>query len=359
MAASDVGRADRVSVATGPRSDPGVLAGLGLVAARPLVQAAPSAWFALRPGDRAMVESGESVVAGAPLAELLHEHQLIEAALPKEATDLRSGAQWTDRTTGSWRLGGRRSNTPIQGELLFESGGRWRLATGEPSGILEAPAAGIVREVRPGVGIRLDVEGSGLAGVRAIGAPARGRLEVAPSTDEARPPALDVGRAGSILVIGARVDAETLTRARAMGIRGVVVSALTAKDARDFVASEERQRASLHRVPPFAVLVVDGAIRRPAATPLLAVLSALVGHEVAIAGDPPMLLFDPGDVVIPVPPPDWVRVRQGPWGGREGRWVGPGGIRRFPGGVRLEAGLVRFGDARPIAVPLSDLERYV
>ena len=216
-----------------------------------------------------------------------------------------------------------------------------------------------MREVRPGVGIRLDVEGSGLAGVRAIGAPARGRLEVAPSTDDARPPVLDVGRAGSILVVASRVDAETLTRARAMGIRGIVVSALTAKDVRDFVASEERQRASLHRVPPFAVLVMDGAIRRPVATPLLAVLSALVGHEVAIAGDPPMLLFDPGNASIPIAAPDWVRVRQGPWGGREGRWVGPAGIRRFPGGVRLEAGLVRFGDVRPIAVPLADLERYV
>jgi hypothetical protein len=306
-----------------------------------------------------MVVPGESVVAGAPLAELLHEHRLTEATLPKDATDLRSGAQWTDRVAGSRFPVSRRSGPPVQGELLFESGGRWRLATGEPSGILEAPAAGIAREVRPGVGIRLEVEGSGLAGVQAIGAPARGRLEVAPSTDDARPPTLDVGRAGSILVVRSRVDAETLTRARAMGIRGIVASSLTAKDVRDFIASEERQRASLHRVPPFAVLVLDGAIRRPVATPILAVLSALVDHEVAIAGDPPMLVFDAGDVSIAAPDPDWVRVRQGPWGGREGRWVGPAGIRRFPGGVRLEAGLVRFGDARPVAVPLADLERYV
>ncbi|MBM4408059.1 MAG: hypothetical protein FJ038_05525 [Chloroflexi bacterium] len=342
----------------GAASPEGADPGIGLVAARPLIHTAPSIWFPLRPGDRPMIEAGETVLAGAPLAELLHEQQLVEAALPRGAAR-RTGAQWTDRTAGSWRFGGRRSNAPIQGELLFKSGGRWRLATGDSSGILESPMAGIVREVRPGVGIRLDVEGNGLAGVRAIGAPARGRLEVAPSTDDARPPGLDVGRAGSILVVASRVDAETLTRARAMGIRGIVVSALTAKDVRDFLASEERQRASLHRVPPFAVLVVDGAIRRPVATPLLAVLSALVGRDVAISGDPPLLLFDPGGISVPVPAPDWVRVRQGPWGGREGHWVAPAGIRRFPGGVRLEAGLVRFGDGRPIAVPLSDLERYV
>ena len=334
-----------------------VAPGIGLVAPRRLVQAGPSVFFALRPGDRPMVLPGESVLAGTALAELLHEQRLVEAQLPSEGEPLRSGHQWTDRTAGSWRPGGRRPEE-IQGELLFEFGGRWRLATGDPSGILEAPAPGIVREVRAGVGIRLDVNGSGLAGVRAIGAPARGRLEVAPVSDDARPPGLDVGRAGSILVVGARVDAETLTRARAMGIRGIVVSALTAKDIRDFMASEERQRASLHRVPPFAVLVLDGAIRRPVATPILAVLSALVGREVAISGDPPLLLFDSTDVDLPRPGLDWVRVRQGPWGGREGRWVGPAGIRRFPGGVRLEAGLVRFGEARPIAVPVADLERF-
>ena len=267
--------------------------------------------------------------------------------------------QWTDRTTGSWRFGGRRSNAPIQGELLFESGGRWRLATGESSGILEAPAAGIVRDVRPGVGIRLDVEGSGLAGVRAIGAPARGRLEVAPSTDDARPPVLDVGRAGSILVVASRVDAETLTRARAMGIRGIVVSALTAKDVRDFIASEERQRASLHRVPPFAVLVMDGAIRRPVATPLLAVLSALVGHEVAIAGDSADAALRPRRRLDPDRVAGLGARPAGPVGRPRGKLGGAGRDPPLPGGVRLEAGLVRFGDARPIAVPLADLERYV
>jgi hypothetical protein len=335
----------------------GIAPGLGLVAPRRLVQPGPSIFFPLRPGDRPMVLPGETVLAGAPLAELLHEQRLIEAQLPGGAEPLRSGTQWSDRAAGSWRTARRRPEE-VQGELLFEFGGRWRLATGDPSGVLEAPAPGIVREVRPGVGIRLDVDGSGLAGVRAIGAPARGRLEVAPTTEDSRPPGLDVGRAGSILVVGARVDAETLTRARAMGIRGIVVSALTAKDLRDFLASEERQRASLHRVPPFAVLVLDGAIRRPVATPILAVLSALVGREVAISGDPPLLLFDAPEGELPRPGPDWVRVRQGPWGGREGRWAGPAGIRRFPGGVRLEAGLVRFGEGRPIAVPVSDLERF-
>ena len=82
-----------------------------------------------------------------------------------------------------------------------------------------------------------------------------------------RPGSLDVGLAGAILVVGSRVDAETLTRARAMGLRGIIVAGLAGKDRRDFLASEARQRASLHRLPTFAVLVLDGAVRRQIAGP--------------------------------------------------------------------------------------------
>src|SRR5207248_103145 len=234
-----------------------------------------------------------------------------------------------------------------------------RIATGQTGGVLEAPAAGIVREIRPGIGIRLQIAGNALDGVRAIGAPARGRLEIATGVEnDVRAGGLDVGRAGTILVMGGRLDAEMLTRARAMGIRGIVVGSLTAKDLRDFAASEARQRASLHRLPPFAVLVLDGAIRRTVASPVRAVLAALAGHEVAITAEPPQLLFDPTGVRVPPAPTDLVRVRQGSWGGREGNWAGVAGIRQFRGGVRLEAGLVDFGDGPPVPLPLEDLERF-
>ena len=53
-----------------------------------------------------------------------------------------------------------------------------------------------------------------------------------------------------------------------------------------------------------------------------------------------------------------MRVTSGPLAGAEGTWAGLAGPRRFPAGVSLEAGLVRFGDRPPIAVPLGDLERF-
>jgi hypothetical protein len=129
---------------------------------------------------------------------------------------------------------------------------------------IEAPG-GTVREVRPGRASRSS------RGVALPGAcrrrPDPGQL--APRrAGEVHATGLDVGRAGTVLVVGARVDAEALTRARAMGVRGIVVAGLSGKELRDFSASERRQRAALHSLPPFAVLVLDGAVRRPIASPV-------------------------------------------------------------------------------------------
>ena len=144
-----------------------------------------------------------------------------------------------------------------------------------------------------------------------------------------------------------------------MGVRGIVVAGLSSKERRDYLASEARQRAALHRLPPFAVLVLDGATRRPLAGAVQAVLAALAGHEVAIVANPPMLIFDLPTLVIPDPPVDLVRIRGGSLAGREGRFVEALGPRRFPGGVHLEAGVVHLPDGTTAAVPLGDLERFV
>jgi hypothetical protein len=205
----------------------------------------------------------------------------------------------------------------------------------------------------------IQARGRGLKAIVALGGPSRGRLHIAAGSDgELRSGGLDVGLAGTILVVGSRIDAETLTRARAMGVRGIVVGGLASKERRDFTASERRQRAALHRLAPYAVLVLEGATRRPLPSPVMDVLEALAGHEVAIVGDPPMLVFE-SEVDVPAPPADFVRVRGGPLGGRDGTWAGLVGPRRFAGGVHLEAGSVRFADGSVTAVPLGDLERFV
>jgi len=313
---------------------------LGLVAVRPLADGPVDIVFSLSPGDRALVEAGESVVAGTPIAERARDPRLVDIEVPA-----------TDATVPGGHI--------AAGELLFEWRNRWRVAASEHTEPIETPIAGIVRDVRPGIAVVVRAAGRALRGIVVRGGPRRGHLHIGTDAEgELRSGTLDVGLAGSILVVSARVDAETLTRARAMGVRGIIVGGLASKERRDFLASESRQRAALHRLPPFAVLVLDGAARRPLPSPILELLAALADHEVAIVADPPMLLFDVPDLELPIPPPDLVRVRGGELAGREGRWIGAVGRRRFPGGVHLEAGSVRLGDGSAVAVPIGDLERF-
>jgi hypothetical protein len=338
---------------------PDLLDDLTLVPRRRLIEAPVDTVFAVGPGDRILVEAGSSVVVGAPIAERLRDARLEDKVI---ADDLaphpgdrwhRDGRSEDDRQIGSGRAS-------IGGEVLFPWKGRWRVATGDIVDPLESPIAGIVREVRPGTSLTIRAAGRGIPGIIALGGPTRGRLTLATGPDGGlRPGGLDVGMAGAILVVDARVDAETLTRARAMGVRGIVVAGLASKERRDFLASETRQRAALHRLPTYAVLVMEGASRRPMAGPLMTLLGALAGREVAIVADPPMLIIDAPDLLVQSPPPDLVRIRAGALSGHEARWLGSAGPRHFGGVTALEAGRVRLADGSTVAVPLGDLERFV
>jgi hypothetical protein len=334
-----------------------VAAGLRLVPRRELLVGPVEAAFELHPGDRVLVVAGQHVERDAPLAERLRDPRTAVVGGPAADDAAMPGARWSPPA-------GRRRNepdgAPPPGELLFRSGGHWRMGVGEHAEALEAPYAGVVTEVRAGIGLRLRGEVTGLRGSEVLGGPTSGRLAIATGPDgEVRAPQVDVGAAGAILVAGARIDAEALTRARAVGVRGVILAALGVKERRDFLASERRGRASVHGLPPFGILVLDGAVGRPIASPLMAVLRAMEGSLVALVADPACVVATESGVALPRPPEDLVRLRSGPLVGAEGRWAGLAGPRRFPGGVVLEAGFVRFGDRPPVAVPLGDLERFV
>ena len=220
--------------------------------------------------------------------------------LPPES---RPGDRWTHAApAGGIPL--RRGHGESSGELLFELGGHWRMAAGEHPEQIDTPVAGVVRDVRPGIGISGPGRRPGHS--RESKRSASRHAACSPSIPNRRKGgergirlkagSLDVGLAGAILVVGSRVDAETLTRARAMGLRGIIVAGLAGKDRRDFIASEARQRASLHRLPTFAVLVLDGAVRRRIASPVTSALAAIAGREVAIVTDPPALVFNEPEI---------------------------------------------------------------
>lgn len=339
-----------------PESPPG----LEFVERRSLMSTRFSSTIALAPGDRAMTEPGARFEPGAVLAEVHRDGRTIEA--PRRTgsgTDdaPRPGDRWTGPLPGRGRRG--RGSEPGSSEALYALDGRWRLAGGDVTDRIEAPIAGTTLEVRPGISVTVQPAGRALPGVAAFGAPVRGRLEIAaPADGEIRAGAIDVRQRGTILVVGARVDAETLTRARASGVHGVVVAALAGKERRDLLASGQRQQAGRHRLEPFAILVLDGTLRRPIPSALMDILQALAGSEVGILMDPPALVVDDDSIQLPAPPVDAIRVRSGPRAGEEGRWAGLAGLQRFAGGVHLDAGRITLSDGTTAIVPLADLERF-
>ena len=285
--------------------------------------------FGLAPGDRPLVAAGESVVVGAPIAERLRDPRLEEVHVP-ETLEPHPGSRWSGRPTGDAHR--------AEGELVFAwrgplAGGRRRRSATRSRRRSPGSSARSGREPRSRSGPPV----AGLRGIVALGGPTRGRLQGSPDS-ELRAGGLDVGSAGAILVVGSRVDAETLTRARAMGVRGVVVTGLSSKERRDFLASEARQRAALHRLPPFAVLVLDGAVRRPLA-------GAGPGRARRADRARGRDRHRPADARLRPPGPGRARRRRPTWSGsaadalagREGRFVEAIGPRRFPGGVHLEA----------------------
>ena len=327
--------------------------GFDLLARRRLLLSPVDAYFRLHPGDRSLVKEGEAVGRGQPILEHYREPRtLVIPAQNGEGQPVPG-----DRAAP---IGSRtRDGEHLDGELLFRSGGRWRVAGGDRPEPLESPVAGVVHEVRPGAGVTIRSTANAIVGKSVLAGPSWGKLQLATGPDgELRAQHVDVGMAGSIIVAGARMDAEALTRARAVGIRGVVVAALGIKEQRDFMASERRGRAAVHGLPPFGILVLDGASRRPIASPLMALFEAIEGGMVAIVGAPPVLVIDDPSILLPTAPLDLVRVRSGPLAGAEGSWAGLAGPRRFPAGVTLEAAFVRFGGRPPVAIPLGDLERF-
>ena len=332
------------------------------IPSRQFVEAGLETHLPLPPGDRALVETGTELAPGDPLLEHLRDARIdeVDVRSPAGAPSPVAGRRWSPTlATGRFR----RSRPELEGELLAPIAGqrdRWRIVVGDHRSTVVSPVGGLVVDVRPGAEVRIRVAGLAVRGALAAGASARGRLELA--TDpfgELRPGGIDVGRAGAIVVVGSRIDAEALTRARAMGVRGIVVASLPGKELRDFLASERRQRAALHPTPPFGVLVLDGSLRRPIASPVAALLERLAGRDVALLVDPPALVFDAPDVALPAIDPDWVRFRSGPNAGAEGRLTGPAGRRRFPPGVMLEAAWVEIDGEPPMEAPLGDLERLV
>lgn len=309
-----------------------------------------------------MVAVGDAVAGGDPLIERVRDISVVE--LHGSPDGPLAPGQAVDAAALVGRMRGQRRPRSIDRATVLHTSaaGVARLAIGRGMGPFGSPIAGTVVAV-DGSGVTVRADGDGLAAAFCRGAAVRGPLRLAVGSREGdlRAGQLDVAVAGAILVAGARIDIEAVTRARALGARGIICGGIASKELRQLEASEERQRVSLHPAAPFALAVIDGFGRRPIPGPTWDALVDAAGRDVAIVPDPPMVVLDAG-LLRPVAS-GRVRVTSGDDLGREGRLldlrgqVRQGAGRYHPSAlVWLEAG----ASGRPPAsrvLPLADLER--
>lgn len=242
----------------------------------------------------------------------------------------------------------------------------------EDGSALVAPLGGnepVVGHVRGEVtvvepeGIEIAVAGALVAGVGGTGAAVHGELRVAvrDPREELRAGAIDIGATNRIVVGGSRASAETLTRARAMGVAGIVLAGLLDKELRDFEATQRRRRQTGGDRDDFAILLLEGFGKVGLDPELFDWLRRQEGRMASLFGEAgELVVYDasppPARRHLPRPG-DRVIAHRRPYAGMGGRMVRllPG-LYAMPSGVRAPAATVRFDDGLTAVVPLANLE---
>lgn len=317
--------------------------------------------------DRPLVVPGQPVELGQPIIEHFRDQEAIEVESSAAVIGIPPGAVLDNVPAGTSGRLGRRSSETTYRTRVCEHGrdGITRLVAGSGEVVVTAPASGVIEAVTPA---RVDLRASGLAVDARIGwgRPTVGRLLVAVDGPgaEIQTSRIDVSAAGAILVVGARIDIEALSRARAIGAAGVITGGVASRDMRQLVSSEARQQAALHAAAPFGLVALAGYGRAPIPGHLWDLLVAADGRQIGLLPASRTLVVDgdPGPLLEAASrPAGTVRVVRGAHRDHEGRLVGLSGPRRWPGGSYAPGGFVELrgpgGDVERHCVPLTILER--
>lgn len=233
------------------------------------------------------------------------------------------------------------------------------LGTSEP---ILGHVRGEVTSVAPEA-IEIRVAGAMVAGIGGSGRAVHGELRtiVREPGEELRAGAIDVGATGRILVGGSRASAETLTRARAMGVAGIVVGGVLDKELRDYEATQRRRRAVTGGGGDLALVIVEGFGKVGLDAGLFAWFREHEGHMASLFGDAARLyVYDasppPARRALPRAGDRVIGLRR-PFAGHGGELLRVlGAAHAAPNGVSTRSGVVRFEDGRTAVVALANLE---
>ncbi|MDP9468358.1 MAG: hypothetical protein M3P32_06420 [Chloroflexota bacterium] len=224
---------------------------------------------------------------------------------------------------------------------------------------------GRVRAIEEG-SLLIEVPAARLRGVGGSGDAVHGELVVGVRSpeDELRAAAIDSGATGKILVGGSRASAETLTRARAMGVAGIVLGGVLDKELRDFATIQQRRREAGGMTGSFGNLLVEG-FGKVGIDPQLFSWFRLHSGRVASLFGADSLLYVYDASPLPTRRPlarvgERVIAHRRPFQGRGGVLVAlMDDLHAAQSGIPTRMALVRFEDGRLAPVPLANLEATV
>ncbi|MFQ3632612.1 hypothetical protein [Roseiflexus sp.] len=197
------------------------------------------------------------------------------------------------------RFGGRKCLSPVSGVLtsVDEVTGYITIAPDPERYELLANVPGIVMEIMPYEGVRIETPAAQVYGIFGIGVSQYGVLQlmVTDPAEPITPDKINARFAYSIIIGGSTISAAALERAAQEGVRGIIVGSIDEAELRAFLGIEGyapwdagppiwQLPSSPNPAADLVVIVTEGFGVRPMARPLFDLLASYAGKEALVEG---------------------------------------------------------------------------
>ncbi len=269
--------------------------------------------------------------------------------------------------------------SPITGTVESVSTITGQILLREPPRVLELRGYidGTIADVHPEQGVTVETTCSLVQGIFGIGGETSGELVMGVKTPDQPllPEQLNPSMKGKVVVGGAFLSAATMTRAKELGIVGLVVGGIHDKDLRALLGYDLGVAITGTEQVGFTLILTEGFGTIPMAPKTFALLSAHAGQKASISGATQIRagVIRP-EIIIPHSGPaaatkvaqaeregiqlgDPVRIIRDPLFGKIGAVSGlPSELRAIPTESEVRVLEVRFPDGATTVVPRANIE---
>ncbi len=269
--------------------------------------------------------------------------------------------------------------SPITGRVESISTITGQILLREPPRVLELLGYidGTIAEVHPAQGVTVESTCSLVQGIFGIGGEVSGELVMGVTAPEQPllPEQLPSSMKGKIVVGGAFLPAATLTRAKEIGVVGLIVGGIHDKDLRALLGYDLGVAITGAEQVGFTLILTEGFGTIPMAPKTFALLSAHAGHRASISGATqiragvirPEIIIPQASISAGARPDhveregiqlgDPVRIIRDPLFGKIGAVSGlPSELTAIPTESEVRVLEVRFPDGTTTVVPRTNIE---